>query len=58
MKWKVSSIVGLLAWVSLLALPWFVLLVDIRPGDPKVGFAAGMWIVVGLVSSTISTGKK
>lgn len=58
MKMKVSSLVGLLAWLSLLALPWYVLISDTSLGNRDVYFAAGVWVLVGIVASSISTGGK
>lgn len=46
-QFKVSSFVGLLAWINLLSLPWVVLATDLRIGDKRVVFAIAVWFLVG-----------
>lgn len=57
MKFKLSVGVAYMTFANLVALPWYVLLTDVRIGDPKVVFAAAFWLLIGLMSGVVSLGE-
>lgn len=57
MKFKLSVGVAYMAFGNLMVLPWYVLLTDVRIGDPKVVFAVAFWLLIGLVSGIVSLGE-
>lgn len=57
MRFKLSIGVAYMAFANLMVLPWYVLLTDIRIGDPKVVFAAAFWLLIGLGAGITSLGE-
>lgn len=52
-----AQLISRIAWLSVLALPWYLIATDTSPRSPAVVLAFGVWVLVGLIAALWHNGE-